>query len=75
MSGFVAVLSDKQVATDALGRMPESATLRQISDEFALLAALREAEADADAGRVTPHDEVVRRSAAWTTKSPGPTAP
>ena len=70
-----AVMSDKQVAADALGRMPESATLRQISEELALLAALRESEADADAGRVSTHDEVVRRSAAWTTKSSGATAP
>lgn len=75
MSASAAVVSEKQLATDALGRMPESATLRQISEELALLAALRESEADADAGRVTSHEDVVRRSASWTARSSGPTAP
>ena len=63
-----AALSEKQLALDALLRMPESATLRQISEEMAILAAIRKAEAAADAGRVVPHEEVVRRSAAWTSK-------
>ena len=59
------LLTEKQVAEAALGRMPETATLREISDELALLAALRESEAHAAAGRVVGHDEVRRRSAEW----------
>jgi predicted transcriptional regulator len=60
--------SDKQAAYEALRRMPESATLRQISEELAILAAIRQGEADADAGRVVSHEEVKRRSAAWTSR-------
>lgn len=59
--------SDKRAAYDALARMPESITLRQISEELALLAAIRQGEADADAGRVVSHEEAKQRSAAWTT--------
>lgn len=57
-----------QIALNALDRLPASATLEQMSEELALLAAIRRAEAAADAGRVVPHDEVERRSASWTSK-------
>ena len=60
--------SEKQIAFEALDRLPASATLEQMSEELALLAALRRAEAAADAGRVVHHDEVERRSASWTSK-------
>jgi len=61
-------VSDKQIALEALGRMPESVTLQQISEELAILAAIRRGEAAADAGRVLTHEEVKRRSASWTSK-------
>lgn len=61
-------LSEKQVALEALLQMPESATLQDISEEMAILAAIRRGEADADAGRVLTHEEVRRRSAVWTSK-------
>jgi predicted transcriptional regulator len=60
--------SEKQAALDALMRMPESATLEEMSEELAILAAIRKGEADADAGRVVSHEEVVRRSATWISK-------
>jgi predicted transcriptional regulator len=68
MSTEAATLSEKQLALEALLSMPESATLRQISEEMAILAAIRHGEAAADAGRVVSHEEVVRRSATWTSK-------
>ena len=68
MSSDAATLSEKQVALDALSRMPESASLQQISEEMAILAAIRKGEAAADAGRVLSHEEVVRRSATWTSE-------
>ena len=60
--------TDKQLAFDALQRLPESATLDQMSEELAILAEIRRAEVTADAGNMVPHDEVVRRSALWITK-------
>lgn len=64
----VAGASDKQIAVEALGRMPETASLDEICEELAILAAIRRAEADAAAGRVVSHAEAVRRSAAWISK-------
>ena len=60
--------TDKQIATSALQRMPESATLDEISEELAMLAAIRRGEAAADAGRTLTHAEVQQRSASWTGK-------
>ena len=68
MSTANATLSEKQLALEALSHMPESITLHQISEEIAILAAIRQGEAAADAGRVVAHDEVARRSATWITK-------
>jgi len=68
MSPEAPTLTDKQLASEALRQMPESVTLQQISEELAILAAIRQGEADADAGRVVSHEEVLRRSAEWISK-------
>jgi predicted transcriptional regulator len=61
-------MSDKQRVLDALQRMSETATLEEISEQIAILAAIRRGEEAADAGRLTSHEVVKKRSAAWTTK-------
>jgi predicted transcriptional regulator len=48
--------------------MPKSATLDEISEELAILAAIRRGEAAADAGRPLTHAQVRRRSASWSGK-------
>lgn len=53
-------MSDKQLALETLRRMPEEATLEQIREEMAILAAIRRGQAAADAGRVIAHEEVKR---------------
>jgi len=58
-------MSDKQRVIDAVQRMSELATLEEISEAVAILAAIRRGEAAADAGQVVPHEEVKRRSAPW----------
>ena len=60
--------TDKQIAFNTLQRMPESATLEEISEELAILAAIRRGEVAADAGRTLTHAEVKQRSASWTGK-------
>jgi hypothetical protein len=60
--------TDKQAALKALQRMPESATLEQISEELAILAAIRGGEKAAGEGRVLTHAELKQRSATWTGK-------
>ena len=61
-------MSDKQRVMDAVQRMSETATLSEISESVAILAAIRRGEVDADAGRVVPHEEVRRRSESWIGK-------
>ncbi len=61
-------MSDKQLVVEALERMPESATLDEISEEVAILAAIRRGQAAADTGQVVPQSEVRKRSAQWTLK-------
>ncbi len=68
MSSDAPPLSEKQIALEALRQMPESATLQDISQEMTILAAIRRGEGAADAGRVLTHEEVKRRSAAWTSR-------
>ena len=57
--------TDRQLASDLVERMPESATLDEIREELAILAAIMAGIADADAGRVHSHEEVMRGSAKW----------
>lgn len=65
MSHDAPEVSDKQIALETIRRLPEGATLQQISEEMALLAALRRGAAEADQGRVVSHNEAIRRSAMW----------
>lgn len=66
MTTDVRPLTDKQLVAEALGRMPESATLAEISDPIAILAGLARGQQDIDAGRVVTQEEARRRSKAWT---------
>jgi predicted transcriptional regulator len=63
MSSESPTRTDKQIAFAALERMPESATLEEISEEIAILAAIRRGEAAADASRVLTQEELQQRSA------------
>lgn len=58
----------KQIAFSVLQRMSETASLEEISEELAILAAIRKGEAAAEAGQMLTHAEVQQRSAAWTGK-------
>ena len=59
-------MSDKQAVLEVLERMPENASLDEIQEELSILAAIRQGEAAAEAGRVLTHEEVKRRSASWS---------
>ncbi len=60
-------MSDKQIVIDAVRKLPEEARLDDIMANLALLVSIREGHADADAGRVVPHDEIKREFQAWIT--------
>ncbi len=61
-------MSDKDVVMETLRQMPDSITLEQISEEIAILAAISKGEAAADAGQVTPHEEIRQKLASWISK-------
>jgi predicted transcriptional regulator len=61
-------MTEKQFALAVLQSMPESATLEAMSEELAILAALRRGAAAADAGRTLSHAELRQRSLAWAAK-------
>lgn len=61
-------MSDKQTVIETIGRLPETATLSEISEELATLAAIRRGIKAADEGRVKSHEEVKRLVVEWTSK-------
>ena len=68
-------MSTKEQVIELLRCLPEDATLEEISEEVAILAAIRRGEADVAAGRVVSHEEVERRSAAWIPEVSKPELP
>jgi predicted transcriptional regulator len=61
-------MSSKELVIEAVRKLPEDATLDEICEEIAILAAIRRGEQAADAGHVTPHEEVKKRLASWISK-------
>jgi predicted transcriptional regulator len=65
-------MTDKQAVLDALQRLPENASLEEITEELRIMAAVRRGRADIAAGRTKTNTEVrdVVRSwaTAWTSK-------
>ena len=60
-------MSAKQLVIKAVRALPDESTMAQIAEEIAILAAIERGEAEADAGKLIPHDEVVRRMERWKT--------
>jgi predicted transcriptional regulator len=61
-------MTEKQAVIEAIEKLPDEATLEEIQDEIAILASIRQAEADVASGRAVPHEEVKKRIAEWLTK-------
>lgn len=59
--------SDMQLVLETLRHMPNEATLEEISETIAILAALRKAETRIESGHFVSHEEALRRSTTWTT--------
>jgi len=54
-------MSIKEQAIAIIRRLPEDANLKDIEEELALLAALQEAEADIQSGRLVSNDAMKAR--------------
>jgi predicted transcriptional regulator len=65
-------MTDKQAVMDALSRLPEAASLEEITEELHIMASVRRGRADIAAGRSKCHEEVTQLvdswAAAWTSK-------
>ena len=60
-------MTDKQAVLDALERLPENASLEEISEELRIMAAVRRGRADVAAGRTKTHEEAQRLLNSWAT--------
>ena len=60
-------MTDKQAVLDALQRLPESATLDEITEELRIMAAIRRGRDDIANGRVKSQEEAERLLESWAT--------
>jgi predicted transcriptional regulator len=72
MIGYRVFMTDKQAVHDALQRLPENASLEEITEELRIMAAIRRGREDIAAGRLKPHAETKHLfeswASVWTTK-------
>lgn len=65
-------MTDKQAVLDALRRLPENASLEEITEELRIMAAIRRGREDVAAGRAKSHEETEQMleswASAWTSK-------
>ena len=54
-------MSNKELVIEAIRQLPELASIEEIAEEVAILAAIQKGERDADAGRILSHDDVKRK--------------
>jgi len=60
-------MTDKQAVVDALQRLPENASVEEITEELRIMAAVRRGRADVAAGRTKTHREVRNLLDSWAT--------
>ena len=60
-------MTDKQAVLDALNRLPEAASLDEITEELRIMASIRRGRADIAGGRSKPHEEVEQLVDSWAT--------
>ena len=65
MAVYLWGMTDKKAVLDALQRLPENATLEDISEELQIMASVRRARADASAGRAKTHEQTKVLFESW----------
>jgi len=61
-------MTDKEAVIDALNRLPETASLEEITEELQIMAAVRRGRADVAAGRTKTQEEIEQLVESWATK-------
>jgi predicted transcriptional regulator len=59
-------MSVKEQVLQAINRLPDDADFRDVTEEIAFLAAVREAEHDIQQGRVVTNEQMKARIGEWT---------
>ena len=59
-------MSVKEQILQAVERLPDDIDYRDVSEEIAFLAAVREAERDIEDGRLVTNEQMKARIAEWT---------
>jgi predicted transcriptional regulator len=59
-------MSVKEQVLEAIQRLPDDISFRDVADEIALLAALQEAERDIEQGRLISNEEMKSRIGQWS---------
>ena len=60
-------MTDKEAVLDALSRLPENASLEEITEELQIMADVRRGRADIAAGRTKTQEEVRQLVESWAT--------
>ena len=60
-------MTDKEAVMDALRRLPENASLEEITEELRIMAAIRQGRSDIVAGRSKTQEEVEGLLESWAT--------
>jgi len=66
-SGRIKPMTDKQAVIDALQRLPEDASLEEITEELGIMASIRRGRADIAAGRTKTQEEAEHLVESWAT--------
>ncbi|NBV23796.1 MAG: hypothetical protein EBS05_17995 [Proteobacteria bacterium] len=64
-------MSDRQLALEAVQKIPEAASLSVVLDDLAMLASIQAGLAQSDRGEGVPHELVKAMAGAWISKSSG----
>ena len=71
-SDSMQLMTDKQAVIDALNRLPENASLEEITEELRIMAAVRRGRSDITAGNTKTQEEAEHSleswASAWTSK-------
>lgn len=60
-------MTDKQAVIDALSKLPEDASLEEITEELRIMAAIRRGRADIAAGRSKSQKDAEHLLESWAT--------
>ena len=60
-------MTQKELVLDAIGGLPDDASLNEIADRVDFLAAVQKGIDQLDRGEGVPHEELKRQLASWLT--------